>query len=65
MAKFSSTFSVKIETWEALKLCFLRLGDPSPEAMLVLFTGCKQQTHKKIPSVLWNANLALSPLTQG
>lgn len=65
MVKFSSTFSVKIETWEALKLCFLRLRDPSPEAMLVLFTGCKQQTHKKIPSVLWNANLALSPLTQG
>lgn len=65
MAKFSSTFSVKVEISEALKLCFLRLRDPSPEAILVLFTGCKQQTHKKIPSVLWNADLALSPSTQG
>ena len=65
MAKFSSTFSVKVEISEALKLCFLRLRDPSLEAILVLFTGCKQQTHKKIASVLWNANLALSPSTQG
>lgn len=59
MAKFSSTFSVKIEISEALKLCFLGLRDPSPEAILVLFAGCKQQTRKKIPSVLWDANLEL------
>ena len=100
MAKFSSTFSVKIEISEALKLCFQGLRDPSPEAILVLFAGCKlacepqthfrssplslrkiaifrrersddrkcvcgsqasckQQTRKKIPSVLWDANLEL------
>ena len=59
MAKFSSTFSVKIEISEALKLCFLGLRDPSPEAILVLFAGCKQQTRKKIPSVLWDVNLEL------
>ena len=60
MAKFSSTFSVKIEISEALKLCFLCLWDPSPEAILVLFAGCKQQTHKKIPSGLWNARRYMS-----
>ena len=59
MAKFSSTVSVKIEISEALKLCFLGLWDPSPEAILVLFAGCKQQTPNKIPSVLWDANLEL------
>ena len=59
MAKFSSTFSFKIEISEALKLCFLGLRDPSPEAILVLFAGCKQQTRNKIPSVLWDANLGL------
>ena len=59
MAKFSSTFSVKIEISEALKLCFLGLRDPSPKAILVLFAGCKKPTRKKIPSVLWDANLEL------
>ena len=59
MDKFSSTFSVKIEISEALKLCFLGLRDPSPEAILARFAGCKQQTRKKIPSVLWDANLEL------
>ena len=44
MAKFSSTVSVKTEISEALKLCFLGVRDPSPEAILVLFAGCKQQT---------------------
>ena len=59
MAKFSATFSVKIEISEALKLCFLGLRDPSPKAILVLFAGCKKPTRKKIPSVLWDANLEL------
>ena len=35
------------------------LAGPFTGTILVLFAGCKQQTRKKIPSVLWDVNLEL------